>query len=151
MCDWTWEQEHDEIIITIKTAAVKDDVRVEPTSTTLKVYIKDELILDRVFSKHIVPSEIIWYIDEGLILQLNKKTNEWWDCVFEGDEKIDVNEIASTRSLGMENLDDEAKVAVEKMMYEQKCKSSGVESEEEKQKREIMEMIQKNSKEEEDK
>lgn len=147
MCKWTWDQEHDEITLTIDITATKNDIKVIPTTSSLKVYLKDDLIMDKEFSKPISPSDVVWYLDKGLIIQITKKENEWWDCVFIGDEKIDVNEVASSRPIGLDNLDDEARMTVEKMMYEQKCKANGVETDEDVKKKEIMEMINKSKKE----
>lgn len=144
MVAYTWEQEFDEITLTIPTSALKPDIRIIPTLTSIKVYIKDELILDRLFPNTIIPSEVIWYFDSNLIIQITKSENKWWDCAFVGDTKIDVNEVANSRSVNMDGLDKDAKMAIDKMMYEQKCKAEGKESEEDKKKKEIMDLLKKN-------
>ena len=59
-------------------------------------------------------------------LNLTKKEGQnWWDCVLQGDEKINTQKVEPENSkLG--DLDNETRSVVEKMMFDQQQKQKGL-------------------------
>jgi len=84
------------------------------------------------FAKEIKTPEFVWTIE------LNEFTNEktlnitcekmnqmeWWESMFEGDQKINLDKINAEQS-NLGDLDGETRQTVEKMMYDQRAKASG--------------------------
>ncbi|KAM0687843.1 hypothetical protein COBT_000910 [Conglomerata obtusa] len=129
--NYTWDQQFDEITINIPLQpSTKPTVELKNSLLTIKT--PSETILEKSLTKQVNENELIWYVDDDvLIVQLLKETSEWWDRAFDGDESIDVEEIAKNRPVGLDGMDAETKRMVEKMMYEQK---TGVKDDEMKRK-----------------
>ncbi len=53
------------------------------------------------------------------------KIMHWWDCVIQGDPKIDTQKI-NPESSNISDLDDEMKPTVEKMMFDMRQKQQGL-------------------------
>lgn len=82
-------------------------------------------LLEGEWNKPIKVEESPWCIETDSknrkILQLNltkKEGQNWWDCVIQGDEKINTQKVEPENSkLG--DLDNETRSVVEKMMFDQ--------------------------------
>lgn len=146
--NYTWEQNFDDLTITVKNYSendAKNDLTVTIRHKNVIVKLNDNVILNKTLVNAVKEDEIVWYIDnKELVIELIKEKNSWWDGCFEGDEKVDAEELAKNNPVGMDGLDKEARMMVEKMMYEQQNK----ETKEEEMKRRIMEMSQKMDKKE---
>ncbi|KAG0437213.1 Nuclear movement protein nudc [Dictyocoela muelleri] len=126
---YRWSQEIDEINIDIdfKNKNAKD-IKVNVSDLDMKIICSDEILLsgklnNSVYTGH---KDILWYIeDDKLFITLNKKEKKWWDSLFVDSEKIDVNEVVQSKNGNFDDLDDEAKQVVEKMMREQSDKKRG--------------------------
>ena len=79
------------------------------------------------------------------ILQFNltkKEGQNWWDCVIQGDAKIDTQKVEPENSkLG--DLDNDTRSVVEKMMFDQQQKQKGMPTSDELEKRQKLEQFMK--------
>mmetsp|Transcript_100947 Transcript_100947/g.217970 ORF Transcript_100947/g.217970 Transcript_100947/m.217970 type:complete len:187 (-) Transcript_100947:72-632(-) len=98
---------------------------------SLKMKGKDYL-KDKEWTKEIKTAEFVWTIENNeftgertLNIVCEKKDQMgWWESMFVGDQKINLDKIdAETSSLG--DLDGETRQTVEKMMYDQRQKQMG--------------------------
>jgi len=98
-------------------------------------------LLEGIWHKPILEDDSLWCIETDnnnrkiLQLSLTKKTGQnWWDCILEGDEKINTQKVEPENSkLG--DLDTETRSVVEKMMYDQRQKQAGLPTSEEQDKK----------------
>jgi len=98
-------------------------------------------LLEGEWNKPIKVEESPWCIETDSknrkILQLNltkKEGQNWWDCVLQGDEKINTQKVEPENSkLG--DLDNETRSVVEKMMFDQQQKQRGLPTSDELEKR----------------
>ena len=80
-------------------------------------------IIDGELPKKVKVDDSLWSIEKDGVkrsLQINlTKSNgmEWWDCVIEGDTKIDTQKIEPENSK-LSDLDGETRSVVEKMMFD---------------------------------
>lgn len=96
------------------------------TKLVVKNKVSNEVLVEGKWFKPIMVDDSIWCIETDnkgkkfLQLNLQKKTGQnWWDCLLEGDEKINTQKVEPENSkLG--DLDSETRSVVEKMMYDQR-------------------------------
>jgi len=89
----------------------------------LKIYFDNDLLLQGDFLHPIKVENSTWYkSDNQIILEIDKfKKQEWWDCFFKGDKKIDSSKITpATENVG--DLDQETRMTIDKMLKEQEAK-----------------------------
>lgn len=143
---YVWTQTLGELNISI---SLPDNTRGRDLSVTIKkkqlsVAIKSQLpihIVDSPLSKMITCDDSFWTVEDGnkLIITLEKKNQmEWWDCVCDGDPKIDVKKVQPENSK-LDDLDGDTRQTVEKMMFDQRQKSMGLPSSDEQRKMEMLE------------
>lgn len=107
-----------------------------------RIAIKGQTVLDNDWSKPIKLEDSLWCIETDndgkkcIQLSLTKqKDQNWWECVWEGDDKINTGSVEPENSkLG--DLDGETRGVVEKMMYDQRAKKAGEPTSDEVEKRE---------------
>ena len=142
---YTFEQSLEDVTVKvpIKEKPNKKQVKVTFTPTTLKIVLAGQEIKSGNLTKRIHAGESTWYFEgkNFLVIELAKvKRDEWWDCVFEGDEKIDTSQLKPEDSkLG--DLDGEARATVEKMMYDNAQKQKGLPTSEEQSQQDMMAML----------
>jgi hypothetical protein len=122
-----WEQTLQEVTVNINIpdGVTGKQLKVDMTSRHLKVEIKGkETLIDQDFHKPIKVDDSLWCIetDESnkrvLQLSLTKKEGQnWWDCVLDGDEKINTGKVEPENSK-LSDLDGETRGVVEKMMFD---------------------------------
>ena len=84
-----------------------------------------ETLVDGEWCEPILQDDSLWCIETYMgkrVLQLNiTKKNQmgWWNCVIQGDTKIDTQKVEPENSK-LSDLDGETRSTVEKMMYDQK-------------------------------
>ena len=101
----------------------KKDIKVDLTNNDVKIFHKNELVLNGSFLHPVKVETSTWYKEQNkIILELDKyKIQEWWKCFFVGDTEIDTSKIVpATEYIG--DLDQETRATIDKMMYEQKIK-----------------------------
>lgn len=128
-------QNYDEITITLPN--IKSNTKVSIKNKNIKVTSGDDILLDKTFMYDVKEDQMIWCIDDNVLtIELAKEKEQWWDMCFVGDEKIDTEELAKSRPINMNNLDDEAKRMIEKMM----CKEQENVTKQSEMNKKIMEM-----------
>jgi hypothetical protein len=106
------------------TAAKQLDVKMLPS--TLRVALKgsSEPIMEGKWCKKIKPDDSLWTVESDggkrcLQLTLQKfDTMSWWDCILEGEPKLDTQKIEPENSK-LSDLDGDTRSTVEKMMFDQ--------------------------------
>jgi len=120
------------------------DLNVVMNKKHLKVALKsnkDAPLVDAPLTKAIICDDSFWTVEDGnrLVLQLQKLNQmEWWDSVCQGDPTIDVKTIQPENS-SLNDLDNDTRKTVEKMMYDQRQKAMGKPSSDEEQKFSMLE------------
>lgn len=121
------------------------DLKVTISKARLKILLHNEIKVDAKMSKSVIADDSFWTLEDGNKLCINlQKLNqmEWWECVCEGDPKIDTKKVQPENSqLG--DLDGETRQTVEKMMFDQRQKSLGLPSSEEQQKLDVLDKFKK--------
>ncbi|KAM0673534.1 hypothetical protein GVAV_002909 [Gurleya vavrai] len=121
---YKWEQNHDDLIVTLDIPENSaKDIQINLTNCYLTVKLKNEIVLQKTYTKNINSDSLVWYVDDNILyITILKEKKEWWTNCFVGDEAIDVEEIAKNRPVGMEGMDLETQQMINKMMYEQQNK-----------------------------
>lgn len=90
----------------------------------------------------------VWVLDEtkeGKVINISFEKMDrmkWWDCAIKGDPTIDTTKISPEPSK-LSDLDGDMRATVEKMMFDQRQKASGLPSSDELKKLEILEKFKK--------
>ena len=108
----------------ISSFAIKN-IKVDLTNDDLKIFHLNKLLVEGKFQHPVKVETSTWYKEETkIILELDKyKIQEWWSCFFLGDIEIDSSKIVpATEYVG--DLDQETRMTIDKMMYEQKMKEA---------------------------
>ena len=100
------------------------DLKIDMSIKHCKIQIRGETVVDADWSKPIKLEDSLWCIETDndgkrcIQLSLTKlKDQNWWTCIFEGDDKINTGSVEPENSkLG--DLDGETRGVVEKMMYD---------------------------------
>jgi hypothetical protein len=126
MADWKQTLQDLDVVVCELPPSTKPNVTITRSSIKVTLFSKLEntttTVVDKQLHKGIKVDESTWYIDSGkLVLSLTKLVNEWWSCVFVGDEEIDTTKIEPENSK-LSDLDGETRSMVEKMMFEQNQK-----------------------------
>ena len=115
------------------------DIQMKPS--TLKIGVKGQpALIDGPLHKKIKTSDSLWTLEtDGAkrTLQLTFVKVDgmnWWNCVIEGDAKIDTQKVEPENSK-LSDLDSETRSTVEKMMFDQQQKQKGLPTSEEMQKK----------------
>lgn len=113
-------------------------------SKKLTVGVKGQApIIDGELHRKIKKDDSLWTIEtdgsqRSLQITFSKFEGQyWWDCVIEGDPKIDTQKIEPENSK-LSDLDGETRGVVEKMMFDQNQKQKGLPTSEEQDKKNKM-------------
>lgn len=148
---YVWTQTLSEINLTVP---LPDNTRGRDLNVTiakkqlkvgLKSAPKDEWIINGPLPKVIIIDDSFWTIEDGnrLVVNLQKLNEmEWWDCIVEGDPKINVRAIQPENS-NLGDLDGETRQTVEKMMFDQRQKAMGKPTSEEQNKLDMLNKFKK--------
>jgi len=133
--EYAWGQSLQQLFLVLR---VPDDTRAKDMSIVIKrtgveIVVKGNVTMIRKFPRPVKVYESIWEI-EGvgcIVLTLqkdhsgvddSKRGYEWWNCLFEGDATIDVDEVCSIGD-DLHMLPDREKQAVEKSLWEKSKRS----------------------------
>ncbi len=101
-------------------------------SKKLQVGIKGQpLLIDGELHKKVKIDDSLWTLETDgpkRVLQITFTKFDhmsWWDCIIEGDPKIDTQKIEPENSK-LSDLDGETRSTVEKMMFDQQQKQKGL-------------------------
>ncbi|KMZ79295.1 nuclear movement protein [Plasmodium vivax India VII] len=144
---YTWTQTINslDMYINLEQKVKTKDIKLQITYKKLYVNVKNEVIIDGEFYKHIKPEDSIWTLEDNRVIHVCiEKLNgmEWWSTVIKGDSEIDVKKIVPENSR-MEDLDAETRSVVEKMLYDQRQKAMNLPTSDEQKKFEIFEKFKK--------
>ncbi|KAF0993280.1 hypothetical protein HZS_4194, partial [Henneguya salminicola] len=144
--DYSWGQILNEVEIIIppknnqKTMRSKD-VIVNFEKKKLLVQIKGETpLIDGNLQDEIKIEDCCWTLEDGNMIRITlEKENKmsWWSRLLTSHEEIDTQKIVPADSK-MDDLDDETRSTVEKMMYDQKQKQLGKPTSDEEKKHELL-------------
>lgn len=144
---YTWTQTLAEVQITVPlpSGTRGRDMSVVIGKRHLKVgLLRQPLIVDAPLSKAVIIDDSFWTVEDNnrLVLNLQKSNQmEWWDCVCQGDPKIDVTKIRPENS-SVSDLDGETRKTVEKMMYDQRQRAQGLPTSDEEEKLQMLKKFQ---------
>uniref|UniRef100_A0A7S2KXX8 Nuclear migration protein nudC n=1 Tax=Leptocylindrus danicus TaxID=163516 RepID=A0A7S2KXX8_9STRA len=144
---YVWTQTLEEVNLTMPLPdhTRGRDLKVTISKARLKILLHNETKVDAKFSKSVIADDSFWTLEDGNKLCINlQKLNqmEWWECVCEGDPKIDTKKVQPENSQ-LSDLDGETRQTVEKMMFDQRQKSLGLPTSEEQQKLDVLEKFKK--------
>jgi hypothetical protein len=126
---YVWEQTLKDVTVNIKLppGITSKNLVIKLTAKHAKVEIKGQSapMVDKDFCKPIKMDDSLWTLESDAngqrVLQLNLiklEGQNWWDCVFDGDEKIDTQKVEPENSK-LSDLDGDTRGVVEKMMFDQ--------------------------------
>jgi len=133
---YTWVQTLRDltVYIDIPVGLKSSNVKVDFGPESLKVVLKKDKYLEGKLWRKVNHKNCSWTLDElkpgkstrTLQIDLEKVNQmEWWDCVLEGDPKIDAKKISPENSK-LEDLDSDTRQTVEKMMFDQRARAAGL-------------------------
>lgn len=124
---YNWDQELNEIHISFKVDTTQSKTCVEYIikDRKIKITYNGTIILEGLLQKRVEVGSEYWVKNDDTIdFYLSKQKNEWWECLLEGTETVDVSKLAENSNIDFSMLDPEAREMIEKMAYESKMKSS---------------------------
>lgn len=131
---WTQTLEEVTVIVAPPTGTRGKDMNVTLKSNFVGVKMKKPLegepgpriILDsKDLSNKIQASESTWSLEGGVMLVvLQKAKKSWWECVFEGDPKIDTTLVDSRRRI--DEYDDSTQGAIRRILFDQRQERLGL-------------------------
>lgn len=147
---YTWTQTLSElnVMIDVPENTRGRDLDVTIAKRHLKVGLKSQaptLLVNAPLTKPIICDDSFWTVEDGQRLAINlQKSNqmEWWECVCEGDDKINLKKVEPENSK-LDELDGETRQTVEKMMFDQRQKAAGLPTSEEQNKHDMFEKFKK--------
>lgn len=141
---WTQTLSELNVVVPLPVNTRGRDLVVTIKKKHLSVALKSELpthIVNAPLSKVIICDDSFWTVEDGnrLVISLGKLNQmEWWDCVCDGDPKINVKKVQPENSK-LDDLDGDTRQTVEKMMFDQRQKAMGLPTSDEQRKFEMLE------------
>lgn len=132
---YRWSQSHSdlEVRIELEGPVRYENLKVDVTSDNLKVNLvssidtiegKEKTIVEGQFEDQIDPESVYWVLDtEGkpcLIMYMDKVRGKWWNKLLKNEEATEKGPINYV--IDMEDLGEGSRMAIEKLVYEQKSK-----------------------------
>ena len=141
---YVWAQNLGDLCLTIDVPAGTKgrDLTVDISKLRLKVALRGSAvpIVDAPLHKAIICEDSFWTLEDAckVVITLQKFNQmEWWNCVCEGDPKINTQKVQPENSK-LADLDGDTRQTVEKMMYDQRQKAMGLPTADEQKKLDIL-------------
>ena len=124
--------------------AAKYKSKTNSQSQDRKINLKDKVLIDKDLQNECDETESYWQIEDKkeLILNIEKLSGMWWKCVFKGDKEVNIEKIDAPQ-MSMDQLSEDARVTLDKMLYDQKAKELGLPTSEERIRRQNIEKLKK--------
>ncbi|KAA8497971.1 Protein BOBBER 1 [Porphyridium purpureum] len=123
---YVWTQTLQEVSVVfdkLPAALSKRDVECHITRQSISLKVKGEVLSHGELYALVHPGECFWQLDSHertITINLEKVAHdEWWKCVVKGDPEIDTG-LVEPENARLQDLDDETRTVVEKMMVEQR-------------------------------
>ena len=117
--EWTQTLQEVNVMMPLPNNTRARDLNVVISKNRLKIALHKDVKVDAKLCKTIIMDDSFWTLEDGNKLCINlQKLNqmEWWDCVCEGDPKIDTKKVQPEESkLG--DLDGETRQTVVSVFY----------------------------------
>eukprot|EP00792_Barthelona_sp_PAP020_P004283 TRINITY_DN201_c0_g1_i1.p1 TRINITY_DN201_c0_g1~~TRINITY_DN201_c0_g1_i1.p1 ORF type:complete len:175 (+),score=62.42 TRINITY_DN201_c0_g1_i1:27-527(+) len=124
---YSWDQSLKDVTIEIELddSISRSDYTFNITSTHISLTILGEEYFNGKLHKRVIPADCFFMVEDDVIeiILTKEKQDEWWSCIVEGEATVDTKEIPAEETR-LQDLDPEARQAVEKMMFEQKFKQN---------------------------
>lgn len=131
-----------DVYIPLQAGLKSKDVDIKITSSGLKVGLRGApAVLDGKLHDKVKVEDSTWtLVDNKLVhVYLEKlEKQKWWSCVISGEPEIDTKLVVPENSK-LSDLDGDVRQTVEKMMFDQRQKSMGLPTSDEKQKFDMLE------------
>lgn len=125
---YKWTQNHKDvsIVIYLEKGLKPRDIQVNFFPNSISVFNKknNSLLLSGDLYSIIKAENSLWYFDEdnNLVLELDKKKfDEWWKFALKGEPEINLQKIVTPNG-SLEDLDQETRMTIDKMLFEEKMK-----------------------------
>lgn len=129
---YKWDQALDEIHISFNIDSTSEITEVDYfiKDRKIKINYNGTVILEGLLQKRVdVGSEYWVKNDDTIDFYLTKQKNDWWECLLEGTETVDVSKLAENSNVDFSMLDPEAREMIEKMAFKSKNKAGSVNDE----------------------
>jgi len=142
---WTQTSNELELRIPLQEGTSARQLNVDLKKETLLVGVKgSEPIINGKLHSRINPSECFWDVEDTKLLvvtlQKENKREELWNCVVEGDPKINTRK-AKPETFELSDLNLEARSTVEKALYDQRQKAMGLPTTEDLKKQDLIKSL----------
>ncbi|KAL0205707.1 hypothetical protein P9112_001014 [Eukaryota sp. TZLM1-RC] len=143
---YTFEQTLQDVSVTFNVGeGVRGkDIICEFSRNHFKFGLKgQELIIDAPTHKDVRVKDCLWMKDgpEVIVTIVKDKQMEWWSTPFQGYPEIDVTKMQPENS-NLSDLDGETRQMVEKMMFDQRAKASGLPTSKEREQQDMLKKLQ---------
>lgn len=130
-----------DIFVPLAEAIKSRDISVTMTTQSLSIGIKGkEPVLSGKLYDKIKIDDSTWTLVDGKTIHVYLEkldSMKWWSCVVQGEREIDTKKVVPENSK-LSDLDGDLRQTVEKMMYDQRMKSMGLPTSDEKQKMDFL-------------
>jgi hypothetical protein len=139
-----WQQTLDELSVhlCVPPGTAARDVRCEIRAGGVEVAVGGRVLLKGAFPEpeRVRPADSLWTLEprtETLVLQLEKTRQTWWDCVVQGEPRIDTQKVDSSRRI--DEYDEATQAQIRKIMFDQRQAQQGLPSSDQLRADEILE------------
>lgn len=132
--NYSWSQSITEIDINVKVPPniTTKNLAIEILPSRISVKLKDSgtALLEGEFCNKCKHTDAIWSLDKSkLEIHLEKVSEVWWDCLIQGEPKLDLSKIDCSRPY--EELSEEAQAKIQELTWNQERKRLGLPTSEE--------------------
>lgn len=132
--NYSWSQTINEIDINLKVPSnvtTKNlSINIVPSKISVKLKDSGAVLLEGELCNKCKHTDAIWSLDKNkLEIHLEKASEIWWDCLVQGEAKLDLTKIDCSRPY--EELSEEAQAKIQELTWNQERKRLGLPTSEE--------------------